>query len=268
MKAERTLLECHGCRHIFWDVFPRPDELAAYYAKVYTSQKSQQALQEQNRAYYRTHLQELLVLCGRKAPAEVTLMDYGCSVPVLLEEAAQLGFRRAIGVDYAEGETAVEMIPPEGVGGLPDQSVDVVRFSHTLEHIPDPLNTLRTLLPKMRRGALLYVTQPSFPVFATAAAGFDLKDSVYPEHLHFFSPISLVKLAREAGFKVTRLFTHQREKAIFDETRSLLDLDYARAELLNLRDKGDPNFPELANYPYYCGENSVLHAVRPGSWFF
>lgn len=268
-KAERTLRQCLACRHIYWDVFPKPEELADYYAKTYTAQKSQRSLQEQNRAYYRDHLKELLGLAGRKKPGDVALMDYGCSVPVLLEEAARMGYRRAIGVDYAEDAVndEIEMITPEQIASLADQSVDVVRFSHTLEHIPDPVATLKTLFPKIRRSGLLYVTQPSFPAFRVDAPGFDLKDSVYPEHLHFFSPVSLAKMAREAGFKITRLFTHQREKETFDQTRELLDLDFTRAQLTDVRSKGDSNFPELDNYPYYCGENSVLHAVRPSGWF-
>lgn len=265
------LLQCAVCRHIFWDLMPDSHQLAAYYSKTYTAEKSQRSLQEQNRPYYRDHLKELLALAGESGPADVCLVDYGCSVPVLLEEAAQMGFRRAIGVDYAVEETGgkFEMMTPGETGNLDDQSVDIVRFSHTLEHIPDPVSVLERVFSKLRRGGLLYVTQPNFPVFRTDAPGIDLKDSVYPEHLHFFCPISLARMARKAGFQISRLFSHQREKEVFDETRdTLLDLAYARAEMQDLQGKGDAAFPELDNYPYYCGENSVLHAIRPARWFF
>lgn len=270
-KSGRVLLQCVACRHIFWDLVPDAAQLAAYYAKSYTAEKSQRSLQEQNRQYYRGHLKELLALAGEKNSRNVSLIDYGCSVPVLLEEAAQMGFGRAIGVDYAveEAHGGMEMITPEQVETLRDQSIDIVRFSHTLEHIPDPVAVLERVFTKLRRGGLLYVTQPSFPVFRADAAGFDLKDSVYPEHLHFFSPISLAAMVRKAGFRINRLFTHQGEKEIYEQTRDkLLDLEYARSKMADLKSKGDAAFPEFDNYPYYCGENSVLHAVRPSRWFF
>ena len=269
MKNDRPLLICANCRHMWWRDMPGEAELAAYYRGQYTGNHAQDKIQEQAREYYRNHLQELAKAIDR-SPAEATVMDYGCSIPVLAHEAVNLRFRKVFGVDWADEAKdsgrawGVTVLSPPELSSLPDKSLDIVRFSHTIEHSIDPLGLLRTVLPKMRTGGLVYITQPNFPVFRSQSPPPDLKDTVYPEHLHFFSALSLIEMTRRLNLSVERFFSHQNEEAVISQFNGMLDPDYARERLADYASKGDPYFPEFANYPYYAGENSVLYAfVRP-----
>ena len=259
------LLICRNCRHISWESLPTAAELAEYYKRHYTGAHDQDALQEQGREYYRSHLRELTSFLDQR-PGKSTLLDYGCSIPVLGHEAVKLSFRKVYGIDWADeaqergSAWGVTVLTPAAIASIPDRSVDIARFSHTLEHSIDPPALLREILPKLRVGALVYITQPSFPVFRPELSPHDLLDTVYPEHLHFFSALSLVEMVSRLNLRVERFFSHQNEAAVVSKYGDLVDSDYARERLAAYASKGDPYFPEYANFPYYAGENSVLYA--------
>ncbi len=266
-KGERILLICRDCRHVWWDLFPPEEELRSYYSRQYTEAHGQQGIQAGAREYYAGHLRDLLTLIGKTA-AETRICDYGCSIPVLLLEAKRIGFSEALGVDYCErtkqygAENGVRVLLPDEAESLPDGCLDILRFSHTLEHSASPAGVLAATLRKVRRGGLVYITQPSFPVFGFAPSPRDLKDSVYPEHLHFFSPISLVELASRGGLAVHQFFTHHNEEAVVSAHQDHLDIEYAKERLTPYRGKGESAPHALGNYPYYAGENSVLYAFK------
>lgn len=100
-------------------------------------------------------------------------MDFGCSFPYLLTEAKKSGFAELVGIDsdvHARRmgkENGITMLGPEHLDtGISDCSIDIVRFSHVLEHLIDPVGTLVKTVEKLRERALVYITQPSFPVFS------------------------------------------------------------------------------------------------------
>jgi 2-polyprenyl-3-methyl-5-hydroxy-6-metoxy-1,4-benzoquinol methylase len=255
------------CRHIFWARFPAAAELERYYARVYAETHTQERLQEQARWYCEGHLRELLDWV-RKPASEARLADYGCSIPVMIEEAARLGLPEPVGVDLASEahrygrERGLAILSPAEFEALPDGSLDIVRFSHVLEHTVDPVAVLRGAAAKVRRGGLVYITQPGFPMFRAALCHAELLDAVYPEHLHFFSPLSLATLAMRAGLEIRRLFTFQKPDIKLDRYGPWLDPEYARARLGGYVGMGDPAWPPEGNYPHYAGENAVLYAFR------
>ncbi len=248
--------------------FPCEDELRSYYRRQYTEAHDQGGIQSAAREYYAGHLRDLITLIG-KNPGDTRICDYGCSIPVLLVEARRIGFCDAIGVDYCEqtrqygARNGVRVLLPDEVDSVPDGYLDVARFSHTLEHSARPATVLASTLRKVRAGGLVYITQPSFPVFEFAPSPRDLKDSVYPEHLHFFSPISLVEMVSRLGLEIHQFFTHQNEQAVVSAHRDHLDVEYAKKRLASYKGKGERTAHALGNYPYYAGENSVLYAFKP-----
>jgi 2-polyprenyl-3-methyl-5-hydroxy-6-metoxy-1,4-benzoquinol methylase len=267
VKADRTLLICEDCRHVWWDSFPSEEELGDYYRRQYTQAHSQEDLQAAAREYYAGHLRDLLHRVGRRAE-ECRICDYGCSIPVLLIEAGRAGFRQTLGVDYCEQTQAygaahgVRVLLPEQLESLPDGSIDIVRFSHTLEHSRDPVGVVAAVLQKVRPNGLVYITQPNFPVFRFGPSAHDLKDTVYPEHLHFFSPLSLLKLALRLNLCVRQFFTHQNEESVIATSGDQLDPEYSKFRLAAYKGIGESAVHELGNYPHYAGENSALYAFK------
>jgi 2-polyprenyl-3-methyl-5-hydroxy-6-metoxy-1,4-benzoquinol methylase len=259
------LLICPGCRHLYWERTPSAQELDRFYRDDYGEAHGQVEIQEGNRAYYRDHVHELVNLAGRPIQ-EACLIDYGSSIPTLIREAKACGVGRPIAVDldrlafeYAH-EHGLEILTPTEYGDqIAEGSVDIIRFSHVLEHMVDPKSAIEQASSKLRVGGILYITQPGFPVFLPRQTDYVLKDSVFPKHLHFFSPISLVKMTKGFHLRVEKLFSVARSDEVYNEVAPLLDLDYARRQLRALAEKGEDVRGVHANYPFFTGENSALY---------
>lgn len=260
-----NLIICKNCRHVFWDKTPSQSELNSYYTSKYTSSHNQLEIQIQNISYYRKHVKELIDTHNGNPS---TILDYGCSFPLFLIEAKKQNLVNCIGVEwdqesrkYGEGR-GIEMTAPRDLDFLPDNSIDIARFSHVLEHLIDPLQTLKGITAKLKKGGLIYITQPSFPVFKFDISSIELMDSVFPEHLHFFSPISLIQLIDNCELVVEKFFTHQFANESVCKYVESLDIYYASTKLNELKDMGDDFFGNNCNYPLYSGQNSVLFARK------
>jgi SAM-dependent methyltransferase len=262
------LLICAICRHLFWDKTPTQNELNQFYQAVYTPTHQQDDIQASHREYYRGHVDELARMLGKEKPA-VSLADFGCSFPVLLEEAQKQGVGKLLGIDldqasrdYGVARDIPMMTPDEFFRDVPDNTIDIIRFSHVLEHLIDPVATIVRAVAKLAPGGLLYITQPNFPVLRAAQTNYHIKDSVYPTHLHYFSPISIGCLLERCPVRVEKFFTVTNHDETFAAIVDLFDRDYAEKRLKPWQARGDASRGERANYPVYCGENSALYAVK------
>lgn len=265
-KNDKTLLICDHCRHVFWREMPTSSELSAFYASQYTSEHGQEGVQKALLDYYRSHAAELAGVLGKPAE-DLSIVDVGCSLPVFLGQAKTLGYRRVLGVDYASEaveyglEIGVEIISPDAFSDLPDNSFDILRYSHTLEHMIDPKTILSEQIRKLRPGGLLYITQPNFPVFKVGPGG-DIKDSVWPTHLHYFNPISLHEIVDHAGADEIRFWTTGAAEAASELYKAYMDVESARSRCGKLAKIDGAERGSQASYPYFAGENSALYAIK------
>ncbi len=265
-KEQNILLICKECRHIFWDNTPSLIELMNYYSTDYSPDHNQLRLQLSNAEYYKSHIKELSIKSGI-SPKRSTILDFGSSYPILMIEAKKMGFLNLIGADWDErareygNDHGIQMIKPDEIETkIPNRSVDIIRFSHVLEHLVDPLMTLKLLVKKLKKGGMVYITQPNFPVFSWESPPNDIADTVWPEHLHFFSPISLMLMISKTGMTIHKLFTHQQPDKILSDYSSNIDILYSMNKLSTIKDKGDPFFGKNGNFPVYTGQNSVAFA--------
>lgn len=263
-----SLLICVDCRHIYWDCTPGSSDLMSFYNSEYTVSHQQIDIQANNRYYYRDHVGEIANYIN-KGFSDIYLSDFGCSYPIFLEEAKKLGVGRLLGVeldrpsrDYGIARGISMLAPDEFFSQVPEGAIDIIRFSHVLEHLIDPVETLVAAVKKLAPGGLLYITQPSFPVFQSSKLGYPIKDSVYPNHLHFFSPISLERMLAQVPVNVVKFFTVSNADQMYDECAALLDLTYSEHHTVKWKSIGEPSRGGYSNYPFYCGENSALYAIK------
>lgn len=264
----RRVLICTDCRHMFWAEMPSSAELAHFYATEFGHTHHQRRIQFDNVAYYERHLGELLAFYGSER-RDLTIVDFGCSYPCFLDVARQRGFTRLIGVDWDEDaraygrERGIRMVTPqEFERDIRPGTIDIIRISHTLEHLPDPLAVMINTRRKLNSGATVYITQPSFPAFAPRIADSGLSNAVWPEHLHFFSPISLYRLIQRSGLRIDRLFTFQNVEAVLAQYSAHLDIPYAAEALASVAELCGELFEGASGYPTYAGENSVVYATH------
>ena len=267
-KQRRKLLICEICRHIFWREKPSPNELSEYYSNRYGTSHNQIEIQKKNLGYYVDHIAELIDF-SHSQPSSSTIVDFGSSYPILLMKAKEMGFNQVIGVDwdskaidYGMDHGILMMTPAEFTKSIADSSADIVRFSHVIEHPLDPVLLLQEVARKIRPGGLLYITQPNLPVFAFQQSPSEIPDAVWPEHLHFFSALSLCDLVSRVGLKVAKFSSHQNANEVLTKYALQIDYAYAAKKLLAFADLSEPSFGRLCNYPIYAGKNSVMYAIR------
>lgn len=153
----------------------------------------------------------LLAISGSdRAGGAPSLLDYGAGAGGTMLAATALGCR-AVGVEPsatrpqdAAGRGAVlypDLAALEQAGEPP---FDAVVLDQVLEHLPDPLPVLRRIAARTRPGGALFLAVPDCRGI-TVPQDFDRFHRVQPlEHLNAFTPDTLDRIARAAGFRPVR----------------------------------------------------------------
>lgn len=208
-QAGYTLVVCTGCGLRFLDPQPTQDELASLYSETYyvSSDSRQRGYQgyatdaENWRRTFRDRLRDLPATKG-------TLLDVGAATGFFIEQARAVGWD-AIGLEpsawaaeYARLELGMDVV----TGTLesmhfPDQAFDAVTLWEVIEHLADPLSTLREIRRILRPGGQLVLSTPDAGSFVARAFGKRwLGWRKVPEHLFFFDRSNLDRLLVRAGF--------------------------------------------------------------------
>jgi SAM-dependent methyltransferase len=170
------------------------------------------------------------------------LLDIGCGNGRYLSTMKKLGWQVS-GVEknpkaskYAREELHLDV----NTGDLldykyQDKSFDAVTMWHSLEHLYEPLQTLKEVSRILNNDGLLVVAAPNIDsfvakIFKTYWYGLQL-----PIHLIAFTPDSIAKMLNQAGFDV--------KKICYDRRSSTL-----RLSLLNLKDEKYRFFSKLSRF--------------------
>jgi 2-polyprenyl-3-methyl-5-hydroxy-6-metoxy-1,4-benzoquinol methylase len=150
-----------------------------------------------------------------RAEAEVgagRLLEVGAGSGAL----ARVALRRGWKVDATEisrsglqalGETGAAVFAgPVEEAGYADGRFDLVVSLEVLEHVPAPLVHLKELARVTRPGGLLLLTTPNFGGLSRRWLGAAWR-VVGPEHLGYFTPRTLGRALKDAGYRGVRLYT-------------------------------------------------------------
>lgn len=166
------------------------------------------------KAYVNDGLRELL---ERIPASDKRILDVGCgagdNARLLKNE-----FRELHGLTLSDAEAKlaaphfhkvtvanVETWKPEYPAGY----FDAIVLSHVLEHLTDPLSTLRNLAKLLRAGGSMYVAAPNVLFWKQRlqflVGRFEYTDEGILDrtHLRFFTPRTIRRLLTDAGFDVT-----------------------------------------------------------------
>lgn len=164
---------------------------------------------------HRRYFQRVLQFLIRNAKRPVrSLLDIGCALGVLLEEADKLGISSkgvdisAAAVSYAKKQhlsvhhdTCVSW---EKRGGHAKQ-YDVIIALEVIEHEKNPLTMLQSMFRMLRPGGTAVLTTPNFNTLFRTLMGNNWVGYQHREHLWFFTPETLTRLLKQAGFSHIRV---------------------------------------------------------------
>jgi len=200
------IVECRTCGLVYTNPrLPEQDLLKAYAGIEDPEYKGEDASRSIN-GHFSLNTISQYVSAGK-------LLDVGCSTGYFLN-AARLHFD-ASGVEPSRwaGEFARTQLRLEVRTGtleearLPTQSFDVVSLIDVIEHLADPLATLKEAARVLKTGGLLYLVTPDVDSLTARLMG-SRWWGLRPAHIYYFSKKSLARILKEAGFEVviTRSF--------------------------------------------------------------
>jgi SAM-dependent methyltransferase len=161
----------------------------------------------QVRDYARTR-----ALINRVYPGRGRLLEIGSGLGYLLAEFKEDGWD-VFGVDpdqllcrYAKQELGVDSISTvlENVG-IPDESYDVVIMNHVIEHLGDPLGTLREINRVLKPSGHFVVETPRYDTLMFRLLGRRERSINCIGHIYFFTTQTLKNLYEAAGFRTIQL---------------------------------------------------------------
>lgn len=205
------LYGCSDCGAVFVHPQPSTDELLAIYTADYFSRGGKymptSVAAEANRQndLSKIRLVSRYVSSGR-------VLDVGCGMGGFLEVAREAGYAVA-GVEVSEAaakhvratiniEVAHSDLP---AAGFPPESFDVISLWDVLEHLPAPDATLQQAYRLLRPGGYLFATTGDIASFWARLMGRYWQLLTPPQHLFFFTPVSLQRMINRHGFHTTEI---------------------------------------------------------------
>jgi 2-polyprenyl-3-methyl-5-hydroxy-6-metoxy-1,4-benzoquinol methylase len=91
--------------------------------------------------------------------------------------------------------------------GFAGESFDLIYMSHSIEHMPDPVATLKVAAKLLRPGGKIQIETPNSDAYNFAKMATRWMPLEAPRHLFLFSPDTLQKALRAAGLRVTKTRT-------------------------------------------------------------
>lgn len=210
----RGLVECTTCELVFVGQQPDAHELYALYGETYFKNEESGEVgytdYRADEANIRKTAQRRLAFVERFAPKRGKLLDVGCALGFIMDEAHRRGWQ-VEGLDVSH--YAVEFVKAQ-LGhvahrgaldevSLPEGAYDAVTMYDVIEHVPDPKENMRRVASLLKSGGIYELATPdvgSLPARLTGKRwiGYKLAD----EHVYYFSVKTLTRMLNETGFDV------------------------------------------------------------------
>ena len=142
------------------------------------------------------------------------LLDVGCGSGAFLRHMQNLGWQ-ACGL---EPDDAAARVAREHYGldvtcgtleaaAFPARGFDAITLNHVVEHLPDPIATLRECGRVLKPTGRLTITTPNVESLGHRVFGASWRGLEVPRHLQLFSVTTLAECARRAGLRVNEVRT-------------------------------------------------------------
>lgn len=218
-KDGMDVVRCTACGLVYVNPRARVTDLTEHYN---SGESSRVEYYRDAAVADRRTFREILAIATRLAPARGALLDVGPCTGTLLLQAREAGFavqgieinagaarmcREELGLDVRAGVLEADSYPAE--------SFDVVSMGDVIEHVPDPVTTLRTVARVLKPGGHVLISTPN--VESAAARMLQVKPE---EHIYYFSAATLAASLEKAGLQTVEMRTLDRYRNFTAMTHS------------------------------------------------
>jgi SAM-dependent methyltransferase len=196
------------------------------------------------------------------------LLDVGCGSGKFLEDMSALGWR-AEGIDNdplavaaAASRPSIRVRCHPLVRGIFDPgSFDAVTLNHVIEHVPDPVESLKICRDYLKVGGRLVAVTPNLNALSRRFFGKFWRGWETPRHLNLFSADALRECATRAGLVPKAVWTTARGAAWFwISSMAIRD----RRDAVRAGDAGGPLVGRVAGLLFAALEHALNPALRCG----
>jgi ubiquinone/menaquinone biosynthesis C-methylase UbiE len=206
-----TLLRCGNCQTIQQQPMPTAQDLLQFYPSDYHAYSYSNSMISNwlKAGYSRKVGRELFKLI----PADGRVLDVGCANGSFLTALESIANWELHGIDINPKviedcrNTKLHLKAGQLEQGVyPDEFFDAIIMTHLIEHVVDPLETLRICLAILKPGGVVVGELPNvdswdFKLFHRYWGGLHL-----PRHLFFWSTNTFKDLGKRAGFASVQVF--------------------------------------------------------------
>ncbi len=217
-----TLVRCSVCELVYLNPQPTMEELVKYYPSHYPSYLPEYKVLEENRLLaFLKGIKKLITPPSSSAssPNETSsdtsrlrVLDFGCgSGRFLLSMRLAHPLWELHGFDISTNkeiksighDVSIILDAPDTIGSyFEHESFDRIYLNNVLEHVNDPVATLRMLTTLLRLDGEMVIEVPNidsikFKIFRSNFFPLEI-----PRHLYHFSPLTLSKLCRKCGLSI------------------------------------------------------------------
>jgi 2-polyprenyl-3-methyl-5-hydroxy-6-metoxy-1,4-benzoquinol methylase len=235
-KDHMQLVRCAACDLVY--VSPTFDE--SHYKKVYASQEYQDIVRDlgiksHDYRVERFGRERVALMARHLAMPRPRYLDVGCSTGFVVEAARDAGWD-AIGLDL--NPSAIEFGSSRGLdvravaledAGFADASFDAVSLFDVLEHVLDPVSTLRACTRLLRAGGIVFLYVPNYDSASRVLMGKDAHFIWPTHHLNYYTPTTVQDLMRREGLEPVYVAT---------EGLDVVDYLWYRREVQGRSDEG------------------------------
>ncbi|NJN02669.1 MAG: class I SAM-dependent methyltransferase [Leptolyngbyaceae cyanobacterium SL_1_1] len=210
------LVRCGECTLVYFSPLPTPGELEAFYNSAsYRDYYSHSDMADSTFALQRyQHLDKVLKISEASLSSKGRLLDIGCGHGDFLEIAAAAGWD-VTGTELSQ--EAVNRAPSSlqssiHIGDIVNLDLSQSQYSlitmyHIIEHLLDPVQSLKRALDLLRPQGILFVETPNLGGLGARLRGKRWSNIIPPEHLLYFEGKSLRFALESAGFHSVKVFS-------------------------------------------------------------
>lgn len=138
---------------------------------------------------------------------DARILDVGCGGGALLDRLARVGFKNLAGADpfiTADGVTPLGVPLMKRYLSEVDGEFDLIMFNHSLEHVPDPVATLKAAYEKLAPGGICLARLPTTSSEAWNIYQADWVQIDAPRHIVIPSRYGMAMAADMVGLRVEK----------------------------------------------------------------
>ena len=216
------IIRCESCA--LWRTCPRLslEKLTEYYEQQYYSESREgagryEAWRDANRDVWSTSARLVKAEAAQRGfgnDRPLRLLDVGSGCGFFLEQCLELGIDgrglevspHAVRYSTQTLKLNVRELLLDDLPG--DESYDIITLNQVLEHVPDPLATMKQVWQHLVPGGMTWVATPNTSALERFRHGASYFNFLNKSHLTHFHRGTLKALLEKAGFRSVRRYVH------------------------------------------------------------